>query len=450
MSDLPRHLLVIGGGIGGYTAAIRAARAGLRVTLIEQAALGGTCLNVGCIPTKSLLLHARPGGDMATIARTRDAAVRRLVSGVDLLVRRNRITLRTDRARFTGPRRVRLETSGEEIAADLVVIATGSVPALPRLPGIDLPGVITSDTAVAMDTVPERIAILGGGAIGVEFAQIFAGLGSAVTLIEMASTLLPAEDPEAVAVLATTLKAQGVKIHTGTGVTGIERSTAGLSATFPGGSAEADLVLVATGRRPNIADLDLDAAGIAVGNGAVKVDPQQRTNIPGTYAVGDVCGGALLAHRAAADAEVAMAGILGHPAVPTGQRAMPHAVYTMPGLASVGLTEAEARAKGPIRIGRFPFAANGRAVVDGAPEGFVKIVADARYGQILGVTIVGAHAADLLGEATLAVEMEITLAAFVQVIHPHPTLSEALVEAAHDALDGGAVHLQPGAYRAST
>lgn len=460
----PRQLLVIGGGIGGYTAAIRGARLGMRVCLVEQGALGGTCLNVGCIPTKSLLHHsaqlrdmAQLGGHgvdpaairprMALLAQEKSAAVKRLVGGVETMIRRNQVERVKDRASFVGHKTVRLAGSGETLSADIVVVATGSIPSIPRIEGIGLPGVITSDEAVALEQLPESIAILGGGVIGVEFAQIFANLGVAVTIFEMADAILGGEDREAVDVLAGVLSSQGVVIRTGARVRSISRRGEGLcvAAEDKNGSCvvDAGLVLVATGRRPNIGELGLENACVEIRDGAIAVDEWQRTSAEGVYAVGDVCGGPLLAHKAGAEAESAMANATGRWSAPVRSLAMPSAVYTQPELASVGLSEAQARQRGQVKVGRFPFAANGKAIAGGHFEGFVKIVADAEYEQILGITIVGPEASNLLGEATLAVQMEMTLPALMGTIHAHPTLCEALVEAAHDAHDGGAIHLPP-------
>lgn len=461
MADVGR-LIVVGGGIGGYTAAIRAARSGIATTLVERGALGGTCLNVGCIPTKSLLHNARAyrnllswrvgrdgavghEPDLAHLMGEKDAAVSCLVRGVETLVKRNAITLVTGTAALDGPRSVRIVESGDVLEADAIVLATGSEPVRPPIAGHDLPGVIVSDDAIALQAVPKRVTIVGGGVIGVEFGQIFSDLGASVTIVELADRMLAGEDPEIVDVLVETLRARGVSVQTKCRVLGIARESDGLVTRVEHAGAvqdlKSDLVLLAVGRKPNLIP-GLEAAGVMHAGGVVKVDEWQRTNVPSIYAVGDVCGGPLLAHKAAAEAEVAVAHFHGHgPSMR--ERAIPRAVYTSPEIASVGLSESEARARGPVRIGRFPFASNGKALVSGHAEGLIKVVADAEHEQILGVHMVGPDVTNLLGEATLVVQMELTLAAVAETIHAHPTLSEALAEAAQDARDCGAIHLPP-------
>ncbi|KPL53301.1 hypothetical protein ABB55_14670 [Prosthecomicrobium hirschii] len=452
-----RTLLVVGGGIGGYTAAIRAARAGLAVTLVEDGPLGGTCLNVGCIPSKSLLgsaaAHAdrvgRSAGraDLAPIMARKTAAVARLVGGVQTLIRRNRIDHVAERAELLGPGRLRLAGSGRVLVADAVILATGSRPARPAIPGLELPGVLDSDAAIALDTVPERLLVLGGGVIGMELAQVFADLGARVAVVERAERILPGEDAGAVAVLAAAMRRRGVAVTTGATVERLARRDGALVATLTdaaGAAREvvADRVLVAVGRVPETGVLGDDPLGLRGPGGVITVDDHGRTRTPGIFAVGDVCGGPQLAHKAAAEAEVAVATLLGRPASRSG-RVVPRAVYTTPEIAAVGLDAATARTRGPVKVGRFPFSANGRAIAGGHDDGFVEIVADAVDEQILGIVMVGHGVTELLGEATLAVQMELTLAALAETVHAHPTLSEALAEAAHDARDGGAIHLPP-------
>jgi dihydrolipoamide dehydrogenase len=460
----PGRLVVIGGGVGGYTGAIRAARAGFDVTLVESGALGGTCLNVGCIPTKSLLHQAhgfRAAGDMAhfgvdaarlsvalgTVMARKDEAVRRLTSGVRLLVQRNRIRLVQGTAAFLDARTVAVRETGERLVADHVLVASGSEPVLPPIPGIDLPGVVTSDGAVALATLPRRVLVIGGGVIGVEFAQIFGDFGVAVTVVERQARILPEEDEEAAAVLQGSLRRHGVGIVAGAAVQAIQRTASGLGVRLqtPTGprEQEVDLVLVAVGRRPRLRGLDLEKAGIQAPGGAIAVDAYCRTSVPHVYAVGDVCGGPLLAHKASMEAECAIAHLCGQPWSRAG-RVVPSAVYTAPQIATAGLTEAQARKHHPkLLVGRFPFAASGMAIASGHTEGFVKVLADGDTEQIVGIVMAGPDVANLLGEATLAVQMELTLPALMQTVHAHPTLSEALMEAAHDAHDGGAIHLPP-------
>ncbi len=461
-----RKLVVIGGGIGGYTAAIRAARDGLDVTLIESGDLGGTCLNVGCIPTKSLLHQAQVFREIGTLAHfgidpaglkvaigtvmgKKDQAVQKLVGGVKTLVRRNRVTLVQGTGEFVGPRKIRIRETGALLEPDAVIIASGSVPAMPPIPGIDLEGVVTSDGALSITALPKRVLIIGGGVIGVEFAQIFSDFGVKVTVVEKLERLLTEEDAELAAVLHKSLAKNGVDIVTGAAVQAIKRVDRHLSVSFAvaGGVREAavDMVLVAVGRKPRLTELNLEQAGVKVDAGAITTDDRCRTNVPQVYAVGDARGGLLLAHKAAAEAECAVADITGSPWSMAG-RAIPRAVYTTPEIAAVGLTEEEAAKAYPkLKVGRFPFSASGKAIASGHVEGLVKVLADGVTDQIVGIAMVGPDVTNLLGEATLAVQMELTLPALMETIHAHPTLTEALMEAAHDAYDGGAIHLPPKA-----
>lgn len=458
-----KSLLVIGGGVGGYTAAIRAAREGMQVTLVERGELGGTCLNEGCIPTKSLLhqahafkaLHgARAFGidparlrlDYGQVDAEKRRVVSQLVGGVRTLVKRNGIQWIQGTAGFADAHTVTVRETGARLEADCIVVATGSRPSLPPIPGIDLPGVMDSSGALALAQLPASILVLGGGVIGVEFAQVFSHFGVRVTVVEALDRLLPQEDPEAVAVLHRQLAADGVEFHFNASVERLARQGGQLVASLQDGrSLAAERVLVATGRRPCVDGLDLERAGLALERGALATNEHGQTRLPHIYAVGDVQGGPLLAHKAAAQAEAAVAHILGHGRGTAGL-AMPQAVYTSPELASVGLGEAQARERhGEVKVGRFPFNANGRALAMGAGKGFVKVIADAATNQVLGVTMVGPEVTQLLGEATLAVQMELTLPALMETVHAHPTLSEVIMEAAHDAFDGGAIHLPPRA-----
>ena len=464
-----RHVVVIGGGVGGYTAAIRAAREGLDVTLVESGELGGTCLNVGCIPTKSLLHQAqvfREAGTlghfgidttrlsvaMGAVMGKKDEAVRKLVQGVNTLVRRNKITLVKGTGELLDARTVRIRETAAQLVADAVIIASGSEPVVPPIPGVALEGVVTSDGALAITTLPKRVLIVGGGVIGVEFAQIFSDFGASVTVVERLERLLAEEDIETAAVLQRSLARNGVDIVTGGAVEAITRKDGQLSVRFSTSAGArdvaVDLVLVAVGRRPRLKELCLEKAGVKLAAGAIATDDRCRTNLPNVYAVGDVRGGLLLAHKAAAEGECAVADILGHPWSMTG-RAVPRAVYTTPEIAAVGLTEEEARKAHPnLKVGRFPFSASGKAIASGHVDGFVKVLADGATDQVVGVAMVGRDVTNLLGEATLAVQMELTLPALMETIHAHPTLTEALMEAAHDAYDGGAIHLPPNALAA--
>lgn len=461
-------LVVIGGGVGGYTAAIRAAREGMAVTLVECGELGGTCLNVGCIPTKSLLhqAHLFRGAeawrlygldpkqlrvDYAAVAAKKSQVVQQLVQGVRSLVQRNRIRLVQGTAEFVDAHTLRIRESGDTVRGERFVVATGSEPIVPRLPGVDLPGVVTSDGALAWTTLPRRVLVVGGGVIGVEFAQIFSDFGCEVTVVEQQDGLLLQEDPDIVRVLHQQLVAGGVTFRLNATVEGLCQDGAQLQATLAGKGARTtlgvDAVLVAVGRRPRLTGLS--RLELRMDKGALATDDFCRTSLSHVYAVGDVRGGPLLAHKASAEAECAVAHMLGGQR-PISASVIPRAVYTSPELAAVGLTEAEARSQaGGIKVGRFPFSASGKALSMGETQGLVKVVADAATEQILGISMVGPDVTNLLGEATLAVQMELTLEALAQTVHAHPTLAEALMEAAHDA-SGDAIHLPPQAALATS
>ncbi|MEI7786130.1 MAG: dihydrolipoyl dehydrogenase [Betaproteobacteria bacterium] len=457
-------LLVIGGGVGGYTAAIRAARSGLKVVLIEANELGGTCLNRGCIPTKSLLQQGhdfrRAQGmrafgiqadslrlNYALVRQQKDQVVAQLVQGVRSLVRKNRIELLSGMAELVDAHTAHIRGSDQRVSFKRLLIATGSEPAGLAVPGVNLPGVINSDQALESTELPASVLILGGGVIGLEFAQIYSDFGVPVTVVEAQSALVAQEDPDIVAVLQAALGRQGVVFQLNAKATGIQVQGQQLQVKLQiEGKAQvltADQVLVAVGRRPLSRGLGLERLGLKLQGQAVQIDDVCRTNVPHIYAVGDVCGGPMLAHRAGAQAEVAVAHMLGQV---RSQQALviPRAVYTSPEIATVGLTETQARAQGlQLKVGRFPFAASGKALAMGQAQGFVKVIADAQTEQVLGVGMVGPEVTQLLGEATLAVQMELTLPALMQTVHAHPTLTEALMEAAHDAHDGAAIHLPP-------
>ncbi len=454
-------LLVIGGGVGGYTAAIRAAREGLSVTLVERGELGGTCLNEGCIPTKSLLHQAhafkalqsahafginadsvRLDYQMVDVEKRR--VVSQLVGGVRTLIKRNGIEWIQGSAEFIDARTVGVRETGARLSADHIVIATGSRPVLPPIPGMDLPGVMDSAGALALTQLPASVLILGGGVIGVEFAQIFSRFGVTVTLVEQQERMLAQEDPELVEVLQRQLAADTVQCHFNVSIVRVEQMGTQLVATLADGRRlAAEKVLVATGRRPCTEGLGLDRIGLQLDAGAIVTNEHGQTSIAHIYAVGDVQGGQLLAHKATAQAEAAVAHLRGHGRGTAGL-AIANAVYTSPEIASVGLSEAQARQRhATVKVGRFPFNANGRALAMKSGQGFVKVIADADTDQILGISMVGPEVTQLLGEATLAVQMELTLSALMETVHAHPTLSEALMEASHDAFNGGAIHLPP-------
>ena len=452
-------IVVIGGGPGGYVAAIRAAQLGAEVTLIERDRMGGTCLNVGCIPTKALLrtaellteardaakhgVIATPVLDFPAAQAAKTAVVDKLVGGVEGLMKVNKVRVVRASARFTGPKS--LVADGEDVPFDKVIIASGSVPAMPPIPGADGPACVDSTGALAFDSPPERLVIVGGGVIGVELASIYAAMGTQVSIVEMLDEILPPMDRELAAALRAKLVGAGLSIRTGATVLRIEPRGAGASVMVKDGDAtlalEADKVLVAVGRRANTEGLGLDAAGVTLDRGCIEVDAGQRTNVEGIYAIGDCTGGAMLAHVASAQGEVAAENAMGGAASYDG-RTNPSCVYTNPELAGVGLTEEQARAgRGDgVRVGRFPLAANGKALILGG-EGMVKVIADAEFGKILGVHIFGPRATDLIAEAAVAIGAEATLDDVAAVIHAHPTVAEAVREAVLATL-GRAIHVR--------
>ena len=482
-------LLVVGGGPGGYVAAIRAAQRGLSVGLVEKERSGGVCLNWGCIPTKAMLrsaevyetvLHAADFGvhaenvtlDYDAVSRRKDGIVKELTSGVAALLKANGVTVIDGHARFTGPTTVDVYAVGEsplgengpryaadpageqpveQLAGRDVIIATGSVPVQLPLPGADLPGVITSDGAFGLTEVPQRIAVVGGSAVGAEWASLFATLGSEVTIVEMMPNLVPAEDAEIGKTLGRSLSKSGVKVLTESTVSKIERTGRGKSAalkvTVDGAKAQevdVDVVLIGVGRKPNTAALDLDRTGVATDQrGFVQVDDQLRTNVEHVYAIGDVTGKALLAHVASHQGITAAEVIAGSEHARIDYTAVPAATFTHPEIASVGLTEAKAVEAGhAVVTAKFPFAALGRSKTYGDTEGFVKIVAGEKYGEVLGVHIIGPSASDLITEGALAITLEATLDELAETIHAHPTLGEIGMEAAMAAL-GLPVHTAP-------
>ncbi|MBC7233462.1 MAG: dihydrolipoyl dehydrogenase [Chloroflexi bacterium] len=455
-------IAIVGAGPGGYVAALRAAQLGAKVVLVEKDKLGGVCLNWGCIPTKTLLRTAevlrltREAAeygvmvdgvrlDWAAAQKRKEGVVRRLTGGVKFLLERAGVQLLFGTARFVSP--TALEVVGangqERVEARDYVIATGSRPASLPIPGLEGPGVLTSDEALALEALPESLLVIGAGPIGVEFATLFRACGVQVTLVELLPRVLPTLDEDLGGEVERALKKAKVAVYTGSQVSKVERSNGKYTVTIQQAdqqsAVEVDKILVAVGRRPNVEGLGLDVLGVQVEKSGIKVDEFMRTNVPHIYAVGDVTGGILLAHVAMHEGVVAVENAMGL------QRAMnyaavPSCVFSSPEVASVGLSEEQARQQGyDLHIGKFPFRGNGKALAQGEYEGLVKIVAESKYGQILGVHIVGPHASDLIQEGTLALTLEATLDEIEVTIHPHPTLSEAVAEAAL-AAKGRALH----------
>jgi dihydrolipoamide dehydrogenase len=448
-------IAVIGGGPAGYVAAIRGAQLGGRVCLIERSALGGTCLNRGCIPTKAYLKNceiiahirkARERGilladsafavDMAGSIAMKNGVIRQLEGGIRALLKSGRVDIVSGSAAVTADRSV-LVDGRTAVDAGKIIIASGSKPARLPVPGSDLPGVVTSDEILDVREVPPRLAIIGGGVIGIEMARIFRAFGSAVTVIEIEERLLPFADAEISAGVAADLTAQGVKILTATRVEAIESVGGALSVVAATGRVEADTVLSAAGRRPETALLaELD---IGMERGFVKVNDRMESSIAGIYAPGDVNGRCMLAHAAMKMGEVAAENAMGRNRRIT-LKNVPNVVYGQPEAAWAGLDEEQARRRHEITVGRFPFAGNGRALASGETAGFVKIVTEARYKEILGVHIFGSNASELINEAAALMEMEITAEELADVIHAHPTNAETLMEAAASSL-GRCIHL---------
>lgn len=457
-------IVVIGAGPGGYVSAIRAAQLGAKVVCVEKEYLGGVCLNVGCIPTKTLISTAElvhninradtfgikvgsPTVDVAKMMDRKDKVVAQLTGGVGHLFKKNNVESVKGTARLTDAHTVVVglnEGGNRTITTRNVIIATGSVPALLPLPGFEIgENVWTSNEALAIKALPKSILIIGGGAIGLEFAYVFAKLGVETTVVELMPQLVPAADAQIAKELEKSLKRGGIKIMTETGVTRAEDIPGGkrvFMKTAQGEeSIEAEKVLVAVGRKPVSGGIGLEQLGVKIERGRIIVNDHMQTSAPSIYAIGDVTGEPMLAHIAWTEGEVAVRNILGGD-VTMSYRAFPACVYTSPELASVGLTEEQAREKhGDIRIGTFPFIANGKALGMGDKEGFVKMIAEPRYGEILGVHILGPHATDLISEAVVAMQNETTVEEIIAAIHPHPTLSEPIQEAAMDVL-GESIH----------
>ena len=465
-------VVIIGAGTGGYVAAIRCAQLGKKVAVVEkQKALGGTCLIWGCIPTKALLEHAHalkvirdakewgvtlpsaaPAIDMNQVQSRKDRIVTGLTRGVEFLFKKNKIDWIKGTAHLAGKGKVDIvEGEKQTLEAKEIVIATGS--SARSVPGIEIDRtrIITSDEAIGLKDVPKSLVIMGSGAVGVEFASIYRRFGSEVTIIELLPRLVPVEDEAISAELEKSFKKQGIKALTGTKVTKAVAGTNGvdIEAQTPDGGTQklsADLLLVATGRGPVTAGLGVEEAGIAMEKGYVKVDDLYRTSVPNVSAIGDVItmGSGVhpqLAHVSSAEGILVAERIAGEDVRPINYDHVPSCTYCDPEIGSVGLTEAEARQKGyDVRVGSFPFGVLGRAKMAGEGEGFVKIVADRKYDEILGVHMIGPRSTELVAEAVLALRLECTVEELIRTIHAHPTFSEAVGEAAH-ATHGAAIHL---------
>ncbi|HXC78758.1 MAG TPA: dihydrolipoyl dehydrogenase [Candidatus Acidoferrum sp.] len=451
-------VLILGGGMGGYPAAIRASQLGLKVGLVEADKLGGTCLHIGCIPTKALLesselfhrISARGPEfgvdtdnvrfDYARIGARRDAVVSQLYKGVQFLMKKNKIEVIAGSGRLRD--RNTIEIGARPVRGKNLIVATGST--VRSLPGLDFDGelIISSDNATLATKVPESICIIGAGAVGVEFATLYGQLGVKVTLLEGLDRLVPLEDEEISKEMLTAFKKAGIDCRVGVKVKGAKKARGGVSVDTEQGEVWAHQLLVAVGRSPRSKDIGLEKVGVEVHpNGFIKVDEWMRTSAEGIHAIGDVVGGFLLAHAAAHEGMTAVEDIADQRVAPMDQDLVTRCTYSHPQIASVGMSEKQAKEKGrEVKIGKFPFSALGRAIIHGETGGFVKLVADAKTGQLLGAHIVGPNATELIAEPALTQLFQGDAWEMGRNIHPHPTLSEAVMEAAL-AVDGHAIHI---------
>lgn len=460
-------VIVIGAGPAGYVAAIRAAQLKQKTAIVDKQWLGGVCLNVGCIPSKALLKNAeiahllRERGKefgfsfenltldyAAAVKRSRQVSGR-LVKGVEFLMRKNGISVHMGTARLIARDTVAVtgkDGSVTELKAKNIIIATGASAAVPAAWKVDGEKVVTYWEAILQEKLPRSVIIIGAGAIGMEFATIWNAYGTEVTIVEMMPHVLPLEDEEAAAEVAKAFTKRGIKILTGHKVEAVETTESGARVTISAGGEtkvlEAEQALVAIGFRPNSQGLGLEEIGVKVNErGFIEIDDRMATNVPGIWAIGDVTGKLMLAHVGSAMGIVCAENIAGHETVKLDYEMMPRATYCSPQVASFGLTEAQAKERGyAVKVGRFPFQANGKALGLGDYTGWVKLVVDEKYGEILGATLVGPEVTELLPELTLARMMELTPAEIARNVHAHPTLSEVLMEAAH-AAEGQAIHI---------
>jgi dihydrolipoamide dehydrogenase len=460
-------LCIIGSGPGGYVAAIRAAQLGMSVLIVErEARLGGVCTLRGCIPTKALLHtadlleEARHGADVGVAAREvrlelsgamkhKEKVVRQSSNGVAYLMKKNRVEVVNGFGRIAGSGRVSVAAAdGSETiySAKNIIVATGSAPR--SLPGIEIDHqtILSSDSILEVTEIPKSLIVIGSGAVGVEFASMFARFGSKVTIIEILPRIVPLEDEEISRELAASFKRQGIAVYVDTRVERVTKSEAGVEvlARASGEKTEtfrAEKILMAVGRKPLSEGIGLERLGIATEKGYITIDPHMRTNAPGVYAIGDVVPTAWLAHVASAEGVVAVEHMAGVETRPLNYDQVPGGTYCAPEVASIGLTEAKARERGfDVAVGKFPFSAIGKARIINETSGFVKIVAEKKYDEVLGVHIVGPKATELIAEAGAALKLEATSEELVRTIHAHPTLAEAIHEAS-EAVSGHAIHI---------
>ena len=466
MAEGKYDIIVIGSGPGGYVAAIRAGQLGLKTALVEKDdRLGGTCLHVGCIPTKSLLFnadvydyfkHAKDYGiickefslDWATVMARKAAIVKKLSKGVEFLEKKNRVETIQGFATLAGPGRVTVAKGQmRELTAKSVVLATGSEAKL--LPGLEADGkiILTNKEILDLKEVPKSLVVIGAGAVGVEFASIFHRFGAKVTILEMLPHAVPLEDEEISVELEKSFKKQGIAMHLGAKVGKVSKTAKGVSVDFTtsDGKAQkldADTCLVAVGRAPNTQNIGLEKTRARLERGFVKTNGFMQTDEPGLYAIGDIVADSpLLAHVGEMEGIVAVTHAAGKHAEPINYNQVPNCTYTEPEIASVGLSESKARDAGhKVKIGKFPFAANSKAGILGAREGFIKIVSDEKYGEVLGVHMIGPRVTEMIAEAVVVMRLEGTVDDLAHAIHPHPTLTEAVLEAA-EGVEGMSIHI---------
>ncbi|MGA9071258.1 MAG: dihydrolipoyl dehydrogenase [Terracidiphilus sp.] len=471
-AEIIYDVAIVGGGPAGYTAAIRAAEYGLKVALIEQTPkLGGTCLHVGCIPTKALLFNAEiweqvrhaadfgieglgtPTLNWATVLKRKDAIITKHAKGLDFLMKKHKITRIEGYGRLTGPARDGLHTvevqiaSGEasQVKAKSVILATGSEAKL--LPGLAPDDrILTNIEILSLEQLPKSLIVIGAGAVGVEFASLFRAFGAEVTILEFLPRIVPVEDEEVSKELARLFKKRGIEVNTGAKVESVERTEAGVRVAFTdangrGQIKEAEKVLVAVGRAGRTGGIGIEKTRIELERGLIRVSDAQETAEPGIFAIGDIVAGLpQLAHVGAMCGLIAAAKIAGRAFRPVRRDRIPGCTYCEPQIGSVGLTEAEAREKGyEVKVGKFPFAGNSKATILGNHDGFVKVVAEAKYGEILGVHILGPQATELIAEAVAVLELEGTVEELMFTIHAHPTLAESLLDA-YGAVEGMAIN----------
>lgn len=462
MSEFKYDVIVLGGGPGGYVAAIKSAQKGLRTAIVEKSFIGGTCLNIGCIPTKALLASAEAWAsvrsmrdfgitiegasfDFTKIMNRKERVVKQLRGGVEFLMKKNGIDIYAGSGTLSSPNSI--SVNNEILTAEYIILATGSAPSRPPIPGLDGVNVITSNEMLGLEKLPESMIVIGGGAIGIEFAYLCNTLGTKVTLLEGLEHILPQEDEQIATELTSSLKKKGINVIANAMVKSISDVPEGKSVSYnlkgDDGNIQiekAELILVATGRTPITENCGFLENGITIEKRAVKVNANMYTGIAGIYAIGDVVGGMLLAHKASAEAAIAVDNITGIKSEMS-YRAIPTALYSSPQVASVGLTEAAAIASGiNAKSAVFPFRAIGKAVAVGEREGNVKIVIDSDDNKLIGCQAIGPHVTDMITGVTLAIENQMTIQQYANSVHAHPTLSEIFHEAA-EAVMGHPVHM---------